>query len=339
MREDIRKIRGFWLEVPFFGTRVEQFVAERWYVILLLPFLYWVALGVWTGRQSLFLNATSFLRSPYILSLGAALYLAAAAFSFWQSTVRKTFSTVVESGIISDSPESIKALIAASSRFEAMMRSRFRFIPIAAVFLSTLIVNGRFGGLDQTQPAKAFGAFMANVFILLGAYAVGAGAWSLLSAARWIAMLSHDDMLSIQPGHSDGCCGLKGIGDCCLQSAVPLLIGMVLCLAWINGPHLRFFQSSKEFGQWDVIVFFSYAMMATLFVLACTLVFLPVRGLHDRLVAYKRTRDLEFTKALSTETARIRETLTSADDNGVVRISGRLKIIHALDPENLRLAG
>src|SRR5208282_1592182 len=87
---------------------------------------------------------------------------------------------------------------------------------------------------------------MANVFILLGAYAVGAGAWSLLSAARWIAMLSHDDMLSIQPGHSDGCCGLKGIGDCCLQSAVPLLIGMVLCLAWINGPHLRFFQSAEK---------------------------------------------------------------------------------------------
>jgi hypothetical protein len=63
VREDIRKIRGFWLEVPFFGTRVEQLVAERWYVILLLPFLYWVALGVWTGRQSLFLNATSFLRA------------------------------------------------------------------------------------------------------------------------------------------------------------------------------------------------------------------------------------------------------------------------------------
>jgi hypothetical protein len=139
------------------------------------------------------------------------------------------------------------------------------------------------------QPWPLF-RLVALGFFVAFSYAVGAVAWSLVSAARWIAALSRDQSLRIQPGHSDGCCGLRAIGNCCLQSAVPLLIGMVLCLIWSNSPHLRFF--TQHYGAYVPagVVPFSYSMIVILFVLACALVFLPVRGLHERLEALQESK-------------------------------------------------
>jgi hypothetical protein len=86
---------------------------------------------------------------------------------------------------------------------------------------------------------------------------------------------SRRGLLRIQPGHSDGCCGLEETGTCCLQSAIPLLVGMVLCLIWSNSHHLPVFKDYGE-GWLSIIVPLSYALMAVFFAMACALVFLPV---------------------------------------------------------------
>jgi hypothetical protein len=255
--------------------------------------------------------------------------------------MRQTFSTVIESGIVSSAPASVQDFLAASSRFESLVHSPIRFIAIIAAIFITFWGNrdviASIPDMIRTWPLPLTFfrlATLASFFVF--SYAVGAVAWCLASAARWIATLSRNHIFRIQPGHSDGCCGLEGIGNCCLQSAVPLLIGMVLCLVWSNSRHLPIFRGYSE-NYLAVIVPLSYAIMLILFVLACALVFLPVRGLHKRLQAYKEVQEQEFTGALETELANIRNALATSDDNRVKVVSDRLKLVQTLDPAILKL--
>jgi hypothetical protein len=77
--------------------------------------------------------------------------------------------------------------------------------------------------------------------------------------------------------------------------------------------------------------------MTILFATACALVFLPVRGLHLRLEAYKTAREGEFTKSLETELSNIRDALRVGDENQVKVVADRLKLVQALDPTVLKL--
>jgi len=345
MHQDVRTVELFWQKVPFFGSRIEEFAARNWYIVILVPYALLTMWGVWLDRYEsiphTFQTVTTLLRDPFIATLGAALLLSAIAFILWQSAMRQTFSMAVESGIIANDPASVQDFLAASSKFEAQMRSPRRFIAITAAIVATLIGNrdviAFIPDMVRTWPLPlSFFRLAALASFFVFSYAVGAVAWSLVSAARWIATLSHNPTLRIQPGHSEGCCGLEGIGNCCLQSAVPLVIGMVLCLVWSNSYRLPGF---RDYGEdWlAIIVPFSYAMMLILFVLACALVFLPVRGLHRRLQAYKRAQEQEFTAALETEVANIRKALAAGDDGRLKVVSDRLRLVQTLDPAVLKL--
>jgi hypothetical protein len=338
---DTENLKRFWQEVPFFGSQIEEYLSRFWYVLLLVPCVALIVCGFWLDKdQSIrysLRSVTIVLRDPYLSSLLVALFLSAIAFSIWRSTIRQTFSTAFETGIISDTPESIQNFLSVSSRFRGLVRSPLRFIPIVGMIVATLIANE--WAVKQipvlSSPDLVLNIMML-IFIAAFSYAVGAVAWCFVSTARWIASLSRQGMLRIQPGHSDGCCGLQGVGNCCLQSAVPLLIGMVLCLIWGNSRNLPTFNRFEFLSR--TIVPFASILLVVLFALACALVFLPVQGLHARLKAHRQAREREFTGALETELSRVDEALAAEDHTRVRNLADRIKLVQMLDPVKLKLA-
>lgn len=222
MPRDVPALKLMWRDMPFFGNRVEEFAARYWYLIILVPYALFVLWGYWIDWYKAdphsFESLTAVIQDPFVSSLGIALFLSAIAFKFWQSTMRETFSTAVDLGVVSDDETSVEKFLIASGRFKDQVRSRLRFMVIAATIIAALI-----GKRDVIIAAPDFvrtsplmftvfqlGALFSNVIF---AYAVGAVAWSLITAARWVATLSRDNALRIQLGHSDGCCGLEGIGS------------------------------------------------------------------------------------------------------------------------------
>jgi hypothetical protein len=340
--EDLKR---FWQEVPFFGSRVEEFLSRYWYFLLLVPCGALIVWGFWLDKTystpHSFASITTMLRNPYVGSLYVALFLSAIAFSVWRSTIRNTFSTAFDSGIVSSTAEGIRDFRPASIRFSQLMCSPRRFLPIAATVLPTMVL----AALPLLSAIKENGSpldlFLDIVmFISLGvfSYAVGAVAWCFISAAVWIASLSRDKILQIQPGHSDSCCGLERVGNCCLQSALPLVIGMLLCLLWSNSDHAPGFRHYQNEGWVSFIIPVSEGLLIVIFGLACALVFLPVRGLHAQLTAYKQRREREFTGALETELSRVDECLAAEDQTRVENLSDRIKLVQMLDPVKLKLA-
>ena len=336
-------IRDVWADMPFFGTRAERFVARYWIVVMLVPYAILIALGFWDDSLRLsahtFSSVTSFVRGPYTLTLGIALFLSGLAFKIWERTMRDTFSTVIDTGVVGGTAADQMQFVSVSNDFAARMRSRWRFLASSVIVLVTAVVNwGVICSIPGEVPGEPLSVTLFLVLMLVSffmfSYAVGAVAWCLVSAARWITNLSKTQLLKIQPGHSDGCCGLESVGDCCLQSVIPLLIGMVLCVVWSKSGHLAFFEG-HVFGP---LIPASYAMMATFFLIACALVFLPIMGPHKRMEEFKRAREIEFTRALEVELAEILNALSSDNNDQVKSASDRLKLVQALDPVVLKLS-
>jgi hypothetical protein len=334
---DVETLKVFWQKVPFFGSRIEEYLSRYWYPIFLVPVASLIAWGFWFDTVRMaphsLQSVTIILRDPYVITLFPALFLSAIAFTVWRSTIRQTFSTAIDCGIVSNSPGGVQDFLSASSRFSQLVRSPFRFIPITATIIATLIPTAGVSGVG-------FPSLLLNTLMLISlvafSYAVGAVTWCFISTARWIASLSREGILRIQPGHPDRCCGLKTVGSCCLQSAVPLVIGMVLCLIWGNSRHLPGF---SQFEGWSrTIIPFCGILLIVLFGLACALVFLPVQGLHTRLKTYKQARESEFTRALEAELGNLRDALATEDHIRVKAESDRLRLVQALDPAKLRLA-
>jgi hypothetical protein len=101
MLDDIQTEELFRQQVPFFGSCLEEFLARYWYGI----FLYTCAILV------------------------------------WQTQIRKTCSTALESGIISNDNASVATFRNASCHFQKQVARRFRFVPIAAIITVTVIAN------------------------------------------------------------------------------------------------------------------------------------------------------------------------------------------------------
>ena len=185
----------------------------------------------------------------------------------------------------------------------------------------------------------AFCRIIIVLCFLAYSYAVGAVIWCLITAARWINSVSASGMLRIQPGHSDNCCGFEGVGNCCLQSAISVLIGMALCLSGSNSEHVIFFRTYWNEAFIKFIVPFSYVIMVGLFVVACALVFLSsFRRLHLQLKSYKTQRELAFTRSLEHELSNIEESLLDGNNDQLKAECDRIKLVQVLDPAVLKLA-
>lgn len=345
---DIKDIREFWTAVRFFGSPLEERMAKYWYCLFFPPTTVLIFWGMWFDRfneapQSL--NVFSIARDPYIETLGASLFLSGLAFKLWEAKVRNTFSTGTDSGIIANDQNSVEAFLEKSRDFKAATGSKFRFLPIAIMVIFAVVANKiqlvfALEAFHNNQKWLAlFRVLMVFSFGIFG-YAIGAVVWCQVAIARWIASLSTEKILRIQPGHSDECCGLQEVGTCCLQSAVPLLLGMALCLIWSNANHWAFFTQIYD----PQSVFLLQMRMASniviivFFLLACALVFLPVRDLHRRLEKYKKTQEFRFTKAIEEELLLMGEALASGDSIVIKTALDRMNLVKSSDATSLKLA-
>jgi len=340
--DEVGSVSLFWQTVPFFGSRLEDLLQRYWYVAIALSCgsLVWYGWLTRSSSPEVPSSITSILKNPFMASFYIALILSMIAYKFWQLRVRKTFSQAIDNGIVDSLPAIVHEFHAASKRFQCQLKSRYRFLPVVVMMLATIMffapkMTGTPDSILQGEPADIVFVISFGFSLLLFSYAIGAVAWTLMAAATWISSISRAELLQIQAGHSDNCCGLEEIGTCCLQSAVPLLVGMVLCLVWSYGLHLPFFRAYP--GLCHDIAPFSSGLMATLFILACVLVFLPVRGLHMRLEMYRRTQERHFTEALARELTNIRNLLPTDNSDHIKTETDRLKLVTALDPEVLKL--
>ena len=101
---DAETIRNFWRRVPFFGSGPEVLIANYWYLLFLIPLPVMLVWGFWVDKYDStphsLQSVTTVLWDPYLLSLEIALFLSGIAFQYWQSGMRDTFSTAVDTGLI-----------------------------------------------------------------------------------------------------------------------------------------------------------------------------------------------------------------------------------------------
>jgi hypothetical protein len=183
MQQRIKDVKLFWQTVPFFGSRLEDGLARYWYVVFSVPFAIFLAWGFWLDKYRSQVHSlhsvTYVLRDPFVVSLGVAFLFSGIAFNFWQSTVRRTFSTAVETGLVANNPVADQGFLEASTRFQLQMRSPGRFVSIAIAFAAALIAQReKFGwiiGLTHTAPrALLFFEKATSASFLCLSYALGA---------------------------------------------------------------------------------------------------------------------------------------------------------------------
>jgi hypothetical protein len=335
-------LKAFWSSPFFFGSRLEESIAKWWYGILLLNGLLFIVWAHFLLRNIDFgdneIWIISVIHDPYVASLCVTLILSTIAFKSWQQQFRNTFQNAVDLGIVGSGEDQISEFLFASHDLKRRTHSPLRFLFSVTAMCVTLIANRDVIAYTLAPlygPVRYF--FLTAVLsMLFYSYAVGAVAWCLTSTSLWIAAIS-TRILRIQPGHSDGCCGLEEVGNCCLQSALPLLIGMLLCLVWANSRRIVGFKTFSE-GWLSIIIPVAYVLMILFLALACALVFLPVRGLHRRLESYKTDRERDYTSALEKELSKIQEALAKNDEALAKNSTDRIKLIQTLDPTALKLS-
>jgi hypothetical protein len=338
-----KELRDFWSNIRFFGSDIEEWLLRNWYPIVAFYLFAFLTMAFLLDRyHPLSQDSQKFLviiKNPFFLTLNVSIFLCGYIYKqLWQRTFRMTFETALESGIILNNRVSVEKFYKLSEEFSIGMRSPWRFVTsvpmaIAAGLINIATVKDVVRHFKE-WPTLGISVSAVLVFWILFAYVSGAVTWSILNAARWMAKISKDHALQIQDGHSDRCCGLQAIGLCCLQSALPLLVIMVLCPVWdIREP-------VPIYRLFDVTMArpLSYATMCLLFLLACALVFFPVMGLHKRLTKHKKMREKQFREEYEKELTIIRKTLDARNDREVRLASDRLRLVHAIDPIELKLS-
>jgi hypothetical protein len=334
----------FWSEVHFFGSAWEDSVSRRWYVLFIAPLTLLSLLSIAIGlKAGIPFSATYLLvafKDPFLSSFTLALFAASIAFELWRKAMRKVFGESVQTGLIRNDTTDIEAFLGQSSAFAKRMRNPLRHTVSFFLICLAIAPNQSYMMLtfshDDFSTRIYFG--IVSVMIIVFAYVVGAGAWCLICSAIWLGRFSGTGLLQIQPGHSDGCCGLQGLGNCALQAAVPLVVGIVLCGVWVNGLKITRFQNYLKPSYADVVIPLSYVIMLVLFAVACALVFLPLRGLHSRMKDFQSERQREYTVALNSLLEKTRAVLAKDDAIELRQTADRLKLVQQLDPVALKIS-
>lgn len=249
----------FWTEAfTFWPYKLEQQVANRWWVLIALPV---GAAGILTVGYRLFSRQ---MPAPmgvgYLASLCIALTACGVLFQSWEARLRDAFGRLYSRGLVDGTLLADYQIF--SEQCQQLYHSRLRWIPISLCVAFTVLVNAIVGLyivggvlpssitdvlpgglLDLIPELSAPSGVPPRVFligfgvtmgpgVLAWSYAVGAVAWCFIASGYAIWQLPSVVRLRVRYAHPDRCGGLRDFGDCCLGTVYPVLVGVLLLALW-----------------------------------------------------------------------------------------------------------
>jgi hypothetical protein len=241
-----------------------------------------------------------------------------------------------------------------AERMERGLHSPSRFA-VSVFFIAVFLIPA----LRSDATAKALhdiqtnGLYSLEVLIvsffwpILWSYFFGIGVWLVYVVARDLRLLPRTFNLDIQPRHLDGCGGLKGVGDLCLEMAAMYIIIALLLSFWALAGTLA--QGDRSLTD------FTYIALIVMIFLTFLTFFVPMWTMHNYMVrkkvafqdkaiqeiapVEKRLRDLvsqrtaaDFTQPKDDATAKVEEILTGE----IERLKEQLDLLQELYPANLK---
>ena len=325
-----RAISGIWRTMPFYGTPAERRFVDSW------PW-YLTGLCVLLIMDMRYFDTRYWVADPYLITLVPGIAICAVSYEYWRKNFVSTFESAVCSGLVVSSPRELAKFEQVSGELARRLKSPLRFVPIACCFVAAFSMRLVPELLNSRAVASWPLEFIVQLLYASFAYALGSGTWVLFSATRWLGRISGEELLRIQPGHCDNCCGLRDLGACCLRGAGPLIGGMLVCLVWAYMDHipiLRDYRGPSPHGM----VQYSWVMIIAMVVLFVFMVFHPLADLHRRLDLYSRERQFDYSATLSSELDNIRSALASRSPDEVKLVADRLRLVSQLDPAVLKLS-
>jgi hypothetical protein len=168
--------------------------------------------------------------------------------------------------------------------YQKALLSRAGSLSISAFLFALFIMIGLWAGIPRFlvsffSPVTGVVLYVTLLIALFWVFMMGQLSWVLYVTGRQIRKLTQRFVITVLPGHSDQCGGLKPVGDFCLAAAVPL-IGAGIILSTI--PILK----------WDIDQVLSVMASMAIFVVIAPLtiitVFAPLWNIHVEMTSQGR---------------------------------------------------
>lgn len=341
---DGQDLAAFWSDFEVLPTRFDRWLYRHWYVPAFGPLGLLVLLAValdlvgdtrWSTTQY---DLTDWI----LISLPVTLSLMTLTFHAWRRKIPVTFQNLLETGRLASAlnGQSVKDEFRAFlDEYARAIRNPRRYWMVAALILLIPLFTWRSGMLaDAGQVIVREGPLVGGldvahtatrwlVALLVWAYPTIAGTWPMIITGITIRNLSRRFPLDIQPRHPDRCGGLKPLGDLSLRMVVPILLGMVLLGVYGIG--------GAVFGagfRSMIVTFSNLGLILVGLPLVTLAFFVPLWGVHERMLAQKLQAHEEYAGRISAIEARIRTHLDAGELAGAREAREEFEIVQALDP-------
>jgi hypothetical protein len=162
-----------------------------------------------------------------------------------------------------------------------------------------------------------------TMYTLLIVYLIVQLLWILTITGSYLSRLTSRFGLLIQPGHADGCGGLKFLGDFALKMALIMLMMSIL---------LAFYSTAKGFSFWSIGSSLGLLVFITL---AYFVFFAPLIYIHQKMLEKRSTYEEAFARSMAKVAEKIRIALTEGDVAKIKAAKEDAEMIQALHPEKV----
>ena len=271
-----------------------------------------------------------------IITLEITLVLLLLASNGWRRNILPTFQALLykrriySHGQNTDIAQEYQYFLNA---YQNALLSNKRYILIAISFITTLVFFLLAWGHPSRPDALLsidswFIAIINLLNFLFLAYFFGVAAWIMGVTGWYIKNLTVKFDLSILPSHPDHCGGLKSLGDFCLSTALPILIGAVFLGIWGIGNNIRV-------GNTPLVILADVFLFLFALPLAAVAFFVPLWNIHRKMVA---RRDVYYDN-FADRVAKLEGKIQSALDNGALdearAAREEMEIAQVLHPDKL----
>jgi len=285
------------------------------------------------------------------------MFLTLSVFYTWQKSIPRFFQALQQKRILYNHPQESPNLIlltqpvpVSSEEYQhfleeyqyallhgkrrGLTRSLITWLFILATAIS-LILWWTLGNVQTlNHEAKAYNIFIATMFgiqngvrdtvyVLLIVYLAVQVLWVLAATGLYLTKLTSQFRLHIQPGHADGCGGLKFLGDFTLNMALILLVAGISYALYIN---------PQTYSFWKII---GSIILAVLISLAYFAFFTPLRKIHQSMLEIRSTYEEIFAESMTKIEEKIRIALSEGDLTKIKTAKEGVELVQALHPDKI----